>query len=247
MQLQSNTGTSEHFCMWGINRRDGRGCELNAGFYLYSPSDTICFSLSPLASDWCMPTGLFQTLHVLNLNLPILAFFLCRLMFPHRAPAGSLSSLTADSSPPQPASWAARSIASQLNETSAPGPAVSASGGAEQPLCCLEPAGLCWPALPWIQSPPILAIPITLGAPGDRTDMGKTESCSLIIDLRASGATRRTCGYLALCTQFIAQSQSSSDRFGSLPFTGAEYLNSDLAIFIIFRGICISRHMLLFV
>lgn len=35
-----------------------------------------------------------------------------RLMFPHRAPPGLLSSLTADSSPPPSASWASRLIAS---------------------------------------------------------------------------------------------------------------------------------------
>lgn len=53
-----------------------------------------------------------QTFHIMNSNPPSVCFPLSRLMFPQRAPPGSLSSLTADSSPPLSGPWVSRSIAS---------------------------------------------------------------------------------------------------------------------------------------
>lgn len=53
-----------------------------------------------------------QTFHIRNSNPPSVFSSPSRLMFPQRAPPGSLSSLTADGSPPLSGSWVNRSIAS---------------------------------------------------------------------------------------------------------------------------------------
>ncbi|KAK5875189.1 hypothetical protein CesoFtcFv8_027700 [Champsocephalus esox] len=76
------------------------------------------------------------------------------LMFPHRAPPGSLSSLTADRCPP-PVSL----LISPLTACSSTAPRTR--------LLCLDGT-----ASPWTQSPPTPAIPTTPDAPGDPTGMG---------------------------------------------------------------------------
>lgn len=85
-----------------------------------------------------------------------------RLMCPQRAPAGLLSSLTADGSQTPPGSWAGPSIAPRSTRRPSPFGRLPSSGQA-----------VGGTASPWIRSQPTRDIPTTLDAPGDHTDTGR--------------------------------------------------------------------------
>lgn len=139
---------------------------------LFSPFQTVSLLLAPPVSN-SQTWAAFPDISHFEFKFPVC--LPSRLMFPHRAPPGSLSSLTADSSPPLSASWASQSIASSSNKR------LPSAVLAERPPCCpLRPSRascLGRTVSPWTQSPPTRAIPTTPDAPGDPTGTGKTKSC----------------------------------------------------------------------
>lgn len=105
-----------------------------------------------------------------------------RLMFPHRAPPGSLSSLTADSSTPLSASWASQSIASSSTRPRTRFRCVCQRSSRAASVLPLSPVSwLGRTASPWIRSPPTRAIPTTLDVHGDPIGMGKTKWILLLL------------------------------------------------------------------